>query len=165
MGKFFHQPVLYLISSFLAPPFSLRGKCDRKAMLSLGRKASAVSSWHLSIPGVPCLPFQPPLSITWWLGASPGMALRAIQKGIGHLSGFHLPIVGSGSKYPQGAQDHPPRVKNRKQMLLWNRPSHPGASQDIFISQEHAPQQIMALFLYGKAFDGWLVMAKNEANP
>lgn len=44
------------------------------------------------------------------------------------------------------------------------QPSYPGASQDIFISQERASQQIMAL-LYEKAFDGWLVMAKNEANP
>lgn len=43
-GTFIYQPLLYLISSFLASSFSLRGKCDQKAMVSLSRKASAVSS-------------------------------------------------------------------------------------------------------------------------
>lgn len=38
------------------------------------------------------------------LAASPGMALRAVQKGMRHLNSFHLPIVGSGSKYHQGSQ-------------------------------------------------------------
>lgn len=104
MGKFFYQSVLCLIRSFLATSFSLRRKCDQKTMLLLSRKASAVSSSHLSNSGMPCLPFQPPLPITWGLATSPGMALREVQKGKRHLNSFYLPLVSSEPKHHQDPQ-------------------------------------------------------------
>lgn len=162
MVKFFYQPVLYEISSFLAPSFSLRGKCNQKAVVSWSRKASAADSWHLSISGM-----QSSLPVTWGPSACPGTTLRVVQNSIKASEQFPPDHSWFWIEVPPGSpgRNHTSRVRNKKQMSIWNRPSHPGASQDVCINQERAPQQITALLLCGKAFDGWLVMAKNEANP